>query len=143
VMVYNDVVTCFKNDVQRGKNIWRYAALDYLVEAFRNNKGLLEQIHDTYPDVEIVPVSFAGNQPMQRVSIEEALKWNYTVSDSQLKEMLSYLLDELKKGAIEPILAPLAAGNVTAIPGLNSENLAIAQEIEQVVKSLIKENRIR
>ena len=143
VMVYNDVVTCFKNDVQRGKNIWRYAALDYLVEAFRNNKGLLEQIHNTYPDVEIVPVSFAGNQPMQRVSIEEALKWNYTVSDSQLKEMLSYLLDELKKGAIEPILAPLAAGNVTAIPGLNSENLAIAQEIEQVVKSLIKENRIR
>ena len=143
VMVYNDVVTCFKNDVQRGKNIWRYAALDYLVEAFRNNKGLLEQIHDTYPDVEIVPVSFAGNQPMQRVSIEEALKWNYTVSDSQLKEMLSYLLDELKKGAIEPILAPLAAGNVTAIPGLNSENLAIAQEIGQVVKSLIKENRIR
>ena len=143
VMVYNDVVTCFKNDVQRGKNIWRYAALDYLVEAFRNNKGLLEQIHDTYPDVEIVPVSFAGNQPMQRVSIEEALKWNYTVSDSQLKEMLSYLLDELKKGAIEPILAPLAAGNVTAIPGLNDENLAIAQEIEQVVKSLIKENRIR
>ena len=143
VMVYNDVVTCFKNDVQRGKNIWRYAALDYLVEAFRNNKGLLEQIHNTYPDVEIVPVSFAGNQPMQRVSIEEALKWNYTISDSQLKEMLSYLLDELKKGAIEPILAPLAAGNVTAIPGLNSENLAIAQEIEQVVKSLIKENRIR
>ena len=143
VMVYNDVVTCFKNDVQRGKNIWRYAALDYLVEAFRNNKGLLEQIHDTYPDVEIVPVSFAGNQPMQRVSIEEALKWNYTISDSQLKEMLSYLLDELKKGAIEPILAPLAAGNVTAIPGLNSENLAIAQEIGQVVKSLIKENRIR
>ncbi|MBQ1773731.1 MAG: hypothetical protein IIZ97_05715 [Prevotella sp.] len=143
VMVYNDVVTCFKNDVQRGKNIWRYAALDYLVEAFRNNKGLLEQIHDTYPDVEIVPVSFAGNQPMQRVSIEEALKWNYTISDSQLKEMLSYLLDELKKGAIEPIHAPIAAGNVTAIPGLNSENLAIAQEIEQVVKSLIKENRIR
>ena len=143
VMVYNDVVTCFKNDVQRGKNIWRYAALDYLVEAFRNNKGLLEQIYDTYPDVEIVPVSFAGNQPMQRVSIEEALKWNYTVSDSQLKEMLSYLLDELKKGAIDPILAPLAAGNVTAIPGLNNENMAIAQEIDQVVKSLIKENRIR
>lgn len=143
VMVYNDVVTCFKNDVQRGKNIWRYAALDYLVEAFRNNKGLLERIHNTYPDVEIIPASFAGNQPMQRVSIEEALKWNYTVSDSQLKEMLCYLLDELKKGDIEPILAPLAAGNVTAIPGLNSENLAIAQEIEQVVKSLIKENRIR
>ena len=143
VMVYNDVVTCFKNDVERGKNIWRYAALDYLVEAFRNNKGLLEQIHDTYPDVEIVPVSFAGNQPMQRVSIEDALKWNYTVSDSQLKEMLSYLLDELKKGAIDPILAPLAAGNVTAIPGLNNENMAIAQEIDQVVKSLIKENRIR
>ena len=143
VMVYNDVVTCFKNDVERGKNIWRYAALDYLVEAFRNNKGLLEQIYDTYPDVEIIPVSFAGNQPMQRVSIEEALKWNHTVSDSQLKEMLCYLLDELKKGDIEPILAPLAAGNVTAIPGLNDENMAIAQEIDLVVKSLIKENRIR
>ena len=57
--------------------------------------------------------------------------------------MLSYLLAELNSGAIEPILAPLAAGNVTAIPGLNSENKALAQEIEQVIGSLIKENKIR
>ncbi len=143
VMVYNDVVTCYKNDVERGKNIWRYAALDYLVEAYRNNQGLLERVRTAYPDVEIIPVTFAGNQPMQQVSIEDALRWDYTVSDSQLHGMLSYLLAELKNGAIEPILAPLAAGNVTAIPGLNSENLALAQEIEQVIGSLIKENKIR
>ena len=77
------------------------------------------------------------------MSIEDALRWDYTVSDNQLHEMLSYLLAELNNGAIEPILAPLAAGNVTAIPGLNSENKALAQEIEQVIGSLIKENKIR
>ena len=143
VMVYNDVVTCYKNNVERGKNIWRYAALDYLVEAYRNNKGLLERVHNANPDVEIIPVTFAGDQPMQRMSIEDALRWDYTVSDNQLHEMLSYLLAELNNGAIEPILAPLAAGNVTAIPGLNSENKALAQEIEQVIGSLIKENKIR
>ena len=143
VMVYNDVVTCHKNDMERGRIIWRYAALDNLVEAFRDNAGLLQQLRTAYPDVEIIPVSFAGNQPMQRVSMEEALQWNYDVSDSELHQMLSYLMNQLNAGNIEPILAPLAAGNLLAIPGLNDENRALAKQVEQKVNSLIKENKIR
>ena len=143
VMVYNDVVTCHKNDMERGRNIWRYAALDYLVESFRDNAGLLQQLRTAYPDVEIIPVSFAGNQPMRRVSMEEALHWNFDVSDSEFHQMLSYLMDQLDAGNIEPILAPLAAGDLLSIPGLNDENRSLAREIDRKINSLIKENRIR
>ncbi len=143
VMVYNDVVTCYKNNVERGKNIWRYAALDYLVESFRNNAGLLERLQKTYPTVEIIPVTFEGNQPMKRVSIEEALGWNYSISDSQMHELLTYLYEQLNEGNVEPILAPLAAGDLLAIPGLNDENRSLAREIDHKINSLIKENKIR
>ena len=143
VMVYNDIMTCYKNDMERGRNIWRYVALDHLVESFRNNAGLLAQLHEAHPNVEIVPVSFAGNLPMQRVSLEEALKWNYEVSDNQLHQLLSYLMNQLNANNIEPILAPLAAGNLLSIPGLNDENRALAREIDHKIGSLIKENKIR
>ena len=143
VMVYNDVVTCYKNNMQRGRNIWRYASLNYLVEAFRNNAGLLERLQKTYPTVEIIPVTFEGNQPMQQVSIENALKWDYSVSDSQMHELLTYLYEQLNEGNVEPILAPLAAGDLLAIPGLNDENRSLAREIDHKINSLIKENKIR
>lgn len=143
VMVYNDVLTCYRNDMERGRNIWRYAALDYLVESFRNNAGLLERLQKAYPAVEIIPVSFKGNQPMQQVSIEDALKWDYTVSDSQMHELLSYLYKQINEGNVEPMMAPLAAGNLLAIPGLNDENRNLACEIDRKIKNLIKENKIR
>ena len=143
VMVYNDVLTCYRNDMERGRNIWRYAALDYLVESFRNNAGLLERLQKAYPAVEIIPVSFKGNQPMQQVSIEDALKWDYTVSDSQMHELLSYLYKQINEGNVEPMMAPLAAGNLLAIPGLDDENRNLACEIDRKIKNLIKENKIR
>ena len=143
VMVYNDVVTCYKNDVERGKNIWRYVPLDRLVESFRDNAGLLEQVVAAYPDVEVVPVSLAGNQPMQQVSIADAMKWDYAVSDAQMQAMLAYLLDNLNSGAIEPLLAPLAAGDVLSIPGLSDANRALAGQVERKVSSLVRENKVR
>ena len=80
---------------------------------------------------------------MRRVSMEEALHWNFDVSDSEFHQMLSYLMDQLDAGNIEPILAPLAAGDLLSIPGLNDENRSLAREIDRKINSLIKENRIR
>ena len=143
VMVYNDVFTCYRNNMERGRNIWRYTALDYLVESFRNNAGLLERLQKAYPTVEIIPVTFEGNQPMQQVSIEDALKWDYSVSDSQMHELLTYLYQQVNEGNVEPMLAPLAAGNLPAIPGLNEENRNLASEIDRKISNLIKENKVR
>ena len=65
VPVYNDVLTCYKNSLNRGRMTWRYTALDYMVGAFRDNVGKLEQIRKDFPDVEVIPVDCSGNQGVQ------------------------------------------------------------------------------
>jgi hypothetical protein len=74
VPVYNDVLTCYKNSINRGKMTWRYTALDYLVSAFRDNVGKLEQIRKDFPDVEMIPVDCSNNKGVHRISIDDAMK---------------------------------------------------------------------
>ena len=138
IMVNNDVMTCYKNAVERGKSTWRYVALDYMVEAFRDNAGKLAAIQQAYPDVQIIPIDMTGNKPMQQVSIEEALKWNHSVTDAELHDLLTYLLNEVNSGEIAASLLPTAMGNLQAILGLNAENRQLATQIENKVRELLK-----
>jgi hypothetical protein len=138
IMVYNDVMTCYQNTINRGKQTWRYVPLDYMVEAFRDNAGKLASIQQTYPDVQIIPIDMTGNKPMQQVSIEEALKWNHAVTDTELHDLLTYLLSEVNSGEIAASLLPSAMGNLQTIPGLNAENRQLAVQIDNKVRELLK-----
>jgi len=134
VPVYNDIVTSYKNTVNRGQSTWRFTGLDDMVSSFRDLEGKVGQIHKAFPTVEILPVDCSNNQGVKRVSIDEALKWNFNVSDNDLTTLLSYLLKEISNGDIEGVSAGTAAGDVLSIPGLNSKNKAIAKDIVQKVK---------
>ena len=138
IMVYNDVMTCYQNTINRGKSTWRYVPLDYMVEAFRDNAGKLASIQQTYPDVQIIPIDMTGNKPMQQVSIEEALKWNHAVTDAELHDLLTYLLSEVNSGEIAASLLPSVMGNLQTIPGLNAENRQLAVQIDNKVRELLK-----
>ena len=138
IMVHNDIMTCYQNTINRGKQTWRYVALDYMVEAFRDNAGKLSDIQKAFPDVQIIPIDMTGNKPMQQVSIEEALKWNHSVTDAELHDLLSYLNDEVNGGEIPASLLPSTMGNLLAIPGLNAENRQLATQIDNKVRELLK-----
>ena len=143
VMVYNDVLTCYKNAVDRGKNTWRYVALDYLVNSFRDNVGKLDQVRQAFPDVEIVPIDIAGNQPLKQVSVDEARKWNHAVSDDEIHALLTYLNERVSAGDIDAGSLPSATGDLLSIAGARQDNIALAKQINEKVRELTQEYKIR
>lgn len=143
VPVYNDVLTSYKNSLNRGKMTWRYTALDYMVNAFRDNIGKLDQIRRDFPDVEIVPVDCSNNQGWTRVSIDEALKWNYEVTEKEMNQLFTCLLNEINNGEIEAGSVPAATGDVLSIKTTGEANAALAKEIDRKVNEIIQEYKMR
>ena len=143
VPVYNDVLTSYKNCLNRGKSTWRYTALDYLVNSYRDNVGQLEQIIKTCPDVEIIPVDCSNNQGVHRVSIEDALKWNYNVTDEEVRQLFTCLKDELDGDQIEAGSVLAAAGDVLSIKTNDETNIALARQIDQKINEIMKAYKLR
>jgi len=143
VPVYNDVLTSYKNCLNRGKNTWRYTALDYLVNSYRGNIGQLEQIIKSCPDVEIIPVDCSFNQGVNRVSIEDALKWNYNVTDEEVRQLFSCLKEELDADNIEAGSILAASGDVLSIQTSDEANKALAKEIDQKIQEVLKAFKLR
>ena len=143
VPVYNDVLTSYKNCLNRGKSTWRYTALDYLVNSYRGNIGQLEQIIKTCPDVEIIPVDCSFNHGVQRVSIEDALKWNYNVTDEEIRQLFTCLKEELDADNIEASSILAAAGDVLSIKTSDDANIALAKEIDQKIQEVLKAYKLR
>ena len=143
VPVYNDILTCFKNTVDRGKSTWRFTALDYMVSSFRDNIGKLEQIAKTFNDVEILPVDCSHNQGATRVSMEDAVKWNYNITDDEMNSVLTYLLGEINGGEIEAGSVPAVVGDILSIPNISEGNAALVKEIDQKTQAIIQEYKMR
>lgn len=143
VPVYNDVLTSYKNCLNRGKSTWRYTALDYLVKSYRDNVGQLEQIIKTCPDVEIIPVDCSNNQGVHRVSIEDALKWNYNVTDEEIHQLFTCLKEELDGDQIEAGSVLAAAGDVLSIKTSDEKNVALARQINEKILEILKAYKLR
>lgn len=143
VPVYNDILTSYKNSINRGWNTWRFTALDYMVKSFRDNIGKLDQIRRDFPDVEILPVDCSGNQGVHQVSIEDALKWDYTVKDSDLNQVYSYLYDLISNGEIDASSIPAATGDILSIKTADPANIQLARQISKKVDEIMEEYKLR
>ena len=143
VPVYNDILTSYKNSINRGWNTWRFTALDYMVKSFRDNIGKLDQIRRDFPDVEILPVDCSGNQGVHQVSIEDALKWDYTVKDSDLNQVYSYLYDLISNGQIDASSIPAATGDILSIKTADPANIQLARQISKKVDEIMEEYKLR
>lgn len=143
VPVYNDLLTCYKNSINRGWKSWRFTALDQLVEEFRANKGLVHHIAATMPHIKIIPVNCSQNQGVKTVSIEEAGNWHYDITDEEMSSVLNYLSQLLENGDIEAGSVRAAAGEVTKIKGLSDDNKRLAQHIENLVQKIEYEHKLR
>ena len=143
VPVYNDILTCFKNTVDRGQSTWRFTALDYMVSSFRSNNGQLDKIANAFSDVEILPVDCSHNQGAVRVSLDDARKWNYAITDEEMKSVLTYLLGLIDGGEIEAGSVPAVVGNIISIPIISESNMALVKEIDQKTQAIIQEYKMR
>ncbi len=143
VPVYNDVLTCYMNSINRGKMTWRYTAMDALIRSFHENIGKLEKIRAMFPDVAIRPIDCSHNQGVQSVSLEEALNWNYSVTEEEKHQLFTYLLQQLEHGEIEANSVQAAAGDILSIPTADAANAELAQQIQQKVDAILQEYKMR
>ncbi|MBR3454737.1 MAG: hypothetical protein IKH26_05400 [Bacteroidaceae bacterium] len=143
VPVYNDIMTSYKNSINRGWTSWRYTALDYMVNSFRENVGKLAQIRRDFPDVEILPVDCSGNQGVQQVSIEDALKWNYSVTEEETHQLFTYLLDLISNGQIDASSVPAATGDILSIKTSDPSNIQLARQIARKVEDIKEDYKMR
>ncbi|MBO4825725.1 MAG: hypothetical protein J5506_00615 [Prevotella sp.] len=141
MMVYNDLLTCFKNAVNRGKTQWRFTGIDELITAFRGNAGKIEHIQQQYPEVEIIPIDCSNNQGVKRVSLADAAKWKYNVDEKDIHEVLAYALDEINSGEISGSEIPAAVGDIMAVPNLGASNIQLAQQLNAKVREITQEAR--
>lgn len=143
VPVYNDVLTCYKNAINRGNRTWRYTALDYMVTSFRNNIGKLEKIAAIFPEIDIIPIDCSGNQGVTRVSMEQANQWNYEVTDDELNAVMSYLLQLLENGEIEASSVYAATGDVMSIEHMSDANKQLAEKINKKINEIMEQYKLR
>ena len=129
VPVYNDILSCFKNSLSNGSASNRYNGVDQLVSAFRAQAGQLTDLRREFPDVVIKPVDCSHNSGVRPVSFNQALKWNYNVSAADLNNVLAALLSAVNNGEIGMSALRAAAGNLLAIPGLDTRGQALAGQI--------------
>ncbi len=138
VAIYNDIVTCYKNSVGRGKATGRFLGLDYLVEAFRSNAHKLEMLAIEHPDVRVIAIDNNHNNGGRRVSAAEAERWNFAVDAATLNELLTYLLNEINSGELKGNQIASVSGDVQGIEGLDDTGKAMAQEIARRVRESSK-----
>ncbi len=136
VMVYNDLVTCFKNAVNRGKTQWRYTPMDQLVASWSSNTDNIELLRSAYPDVTIQPINCAGNGGVRPVSIEEALRWSYDVDEQLMASLLDCAQGMIDDGTLRGTDIPAAIGNVLSIPQLTEATMPLAQRLDYKVREI-------
>ena len=113
IQVYNDPITSWKNSLKRGigkdapktgkRDGGRFLPMAYFVEAYKNAQGKVEKIESILRqkyqnNLETKYIDNTENNPIV-VSPDEAKAWDYSISDSQLKE-IERITDE-NRGRIE------------------------------------------
>jgi len=82
IIVYNDPATTISNSIQRAINTGRTCPLSYMLGCFAKNIGKIQTLQELYGDsVNFKYIDNAQNNGGREVSHEEALQWNYEITD--------------------------------------------------------------
>lgn len=138
IAVYNTVRNCFKNSVDRGKTSKRFIHIPYMIESYSNNINKMQQLKDNFPEVEFICFDKSDNVNAKRVSLDEACKWNFNVSQDDIQYLFNIMLDEINKKELTPHQLAYVAGDILSIEGLSDSNKAMAQEIDRKIREMSK-----
>lgn len=102
VFVHNDPETGFTNMINRIIRTNRAMSLYYYVYSYPRFHGRIAYLQKEHPDLELYCLDNSKNRGGNRVSIEEALTWDYTITpeiESRLREIMHKYIDS---GALNP-----------------------------------------
>lgn len=138
IAIYNTIRNCFKNSVDRGKTSKRFIHIPYMIESFGNNAHKMELLKENFPEVEFLCFDKSDNITAKPVSIDEACKWNFTVSQDDITYLFNVLRDEIDKGDLTKHQLAYIKGDILSIKGLSDSNKALAQEIDQRIREMAR-----
>lgn len=138
IAVYNTIRNCFKNSVERGKKNGRFIHIPYMIESFGNNVHKMELMKQNFPEVEYFCFDKSDNVHAKPVTIDEACKWNFQVSQDDITYLFNVLRDEIDKGDLTPHQLAYIKGDILSIKGLSDSNRALAQEIDRRIREMAR-----
>ena len=141
--VHNDAITSFTNTLNRGIATGRFLSLQYFLDgAFGENLNKIQDIIDQCSDINIIPIDNSGNNGGKQVTIEEAINWDYNVTEELVYKLLNIIEDEINKGNISGEQITSVGRDVLEIKELTSERVQrIAKRIENKIKSNERDNQ--
>jgi hypothetical protein len=80
----------------------------------------------------------SDNIVARHVTIDEATKWNFQVSQDDITYLFNVLRDEIDKGDLTPHQLAYIKGDILSIKGLSDTNRALAQEIDSRIRALAR-----
>ncbi len=138
IAVYNTIRNCFKNSVDRGKTSKRFIHIPYMIESYGNNVHKMELLQQNFPDVEFICFDKSDNVNAKRVSMDDACKWNFNVSQDAIEYLFKVMLDEIDKRDLTPHQLTYVAGDILSIEGLSDSNKALAKEIDRRIREMAR-----
>ena len=102
VFVHNDPETGFTNMINRMIKCNRAMSLYYYILSYPRFHGRIAYLQENHPDVELYCLDNNHNNGGVQVSIEEALKWDYNMSE-QMEQRLHDIMNEyIDSGRLTP-----------------------------------------
>lgn len=136
IAIYNTIRNCFKNSVDRGKNSKRFIHIPYMIESFGNNMHKMELLKQNFPEVEFICFDKSDNVNAKRVTIDEACKWDFEVTQDDITYLFNVLRDEIDKGDLTKHQLAYIKGDLLSIKGLSDSNRKLALEIDRRIREM-------
>lgn len=102
VFVHNDPITGFTNMINRLIRTNRAMSHYYYVYSYPLFHGRIAYLQENHPDIELYCLDNSHNSGGKRVSIEEAKKWDYTMTQELSDKLYSIMMEYINSGKLTP-----------------------------------------
>lgn len=102
VFVHNDPETGFTNMINRMIKCNRAMSLYYYILSYPRFHGRIAYLQENHPEVELYCLDNNHNNGGVQVSIEEALKWDYHMSEQMEKRLHDIMNEFIDSGRLTP-----------------------------------------
>lgn len=102
VFVHNDPVTGFTNMINRLIRSNRAMSYYYYVLSYPHFQGRIAYLQKEHPDITLYCLDNSQNKGGVRVSIEEALKWDYTITPETERALQDIMQKFIDSGQMNP-----------------------------------------
>lgn len=102
VFVHNDPITGFTNMINRLIRSNRAMSHYYYVYCYPLFKGRIAYLLKEHPDITLYCLDNSHNKGGVRVSIDEALTWDYTITEEQKHHLNNILQEFIDSGKLTP-----------------------------------------